>query len=216
MLSEAVADYLTEILRLDEAGVGASTSVLAERLQVARPSVTGMLKRLAADGLVEYAPYRDTTLTPLGRTEATAMLRRHRLVETFLVRALGMADDQVHDEAHRWEHAISDEALERMDHWLGRPDTDPHGTAIPAARRRRYARLTMLPQGDSAVVTRVDSRDADHARYLSSLGLEVGAPVTIAERRPFHGPVTIDLAGRRHVVGPEVTDYVIISKEHAS
>jgi len=216
MLSESVADYLTEILRLEEAGTPATTSVLADRLQVARPSVTGMLKRLAADGLVEYAPYRDTSLTRCGRTQASAMLRRHRLVETFLVRALGMDADRVHGEAHRWEHAISDDALERMDHWLGRPAFDPHGTAIPATRQRQHPRLTTLDTDTTAIITSVDSRDADHAKYLESLDLVAGTPVTVTGRRPHQGPVTIALAGRTHVVGPEVTEYVFIRKERSS
>jgi len=136
MLTESVENYLGAILRLEEAGIGsASTSELAERLQVARPSVTGMLKRLAADGLVSHRRYRGVRLTRTGRREARRVIRRHRLVETFLVTVLGMPADRVHQEAHRLEHAVSDEVIDRLDLWLGRPAEDPHGQPIPATHR---------------------------------------------------------------------------------
>ncbi len=218
MLSESVADYLTDILRLEESGQVASTSELADRLQVARPSVTGMLKRMADDKLVIYEPYRGVTLTGLGRRQARVMLRRHRLVETFLVRALGMAPDRVHDEAHRWEHAVSDDAIERIDHWLGRPKVDPHGTVIPTktktkSRRANVRRLSSLDAGVTAVIVALDSRDPDHLAYLTSLGLVPSAEVTMIDRRPFAGPMTLVISGQQHTVGPEVTEYVTIRKE---
>ena len=137
MPSESVENYLTALLRLEEAGDAATTSLLAERLQVARPSVTGMLKRLGDEGLVHHVPYRGARLTPRGRRQARAVIRRHRLVESFLVGTLGMAPDAVHDEAHRLEHALSDEVVDRLDAWLGRPRRDPHGRPIPRPEGRR-------------------------------------------------------------------------------
>ena len=138
MLTESAENYLSAILRLEEAeGAAATTSVLAEHLEVARPSVTGMLKRLAADGLVTHRRYRGVRLTARGRRAARRVIRRHRLVETFLVEVLGMSADAVHAEAHRLEHAISDEVVDRLDLWLGRPARDPHGQPIPAPRRGR-------------------------------------------------------------------------------
>jgi len=131
MLTEAVENYLTAILRLEDQGGAATTSALAERLEVARPSVTGMLKRLAIDGLVTHERYRGVRLTDRGRVAALQVIRRHRLVETFLVDTLGMPADKVHVEAHRLEHALSDEVVDRLDAWLGRPTTDPHGQPIP-------------------------------------------------------------------------------------
>lgn len=215
MPSESVENYLSEILRLEEAEAAASTGALADRLQVAQPSVTGMLRRLADDRLVRYEPYRGARLTGPGRRRARALLRRHRLVETFLVRALGMAPDRVHDEAHRWEHALGDDAVERLDRWLGQPTVDPHGTPIPdapAARRSRQ-RLTLLPTGVTARVVAVANQGPDHLAYLAALGLERDAPVTITERRPFAGPVTLDVAGQTCVVGHEVTEYVTVREE---
>lgn len=131
ILTEAVENYLTEILRLEEADTPASTSVLADRLGVARPSVTGMLKRLASDRLLVHEPYRAVVLTRRGRKAARAVVRRHRIVETFLVDVLKMSPDKVHPEAHRLEHALSDEVLERLFAFLGSPEHDPHGSPIP-------------------------------------------------------------------------------------
>lgn len=213
MLTESVADYLTEILRLEEASEPASTSVLARRLQVARPSVSGMLRRLSDDRLITYAPYRSARLTAGGRRRARAMLRRHRLVETFLVQALGMPADQVHAEAHRWEHALSDDAVDRLDRWLGHPVADPHGTPIPEAVATANRRLSTLPADQIARVVGVVTRDADHAAYLHDLGLRPGARVVVTEKRPFAGPVTLDVDGRWCIVGPEVTEYVSVHEE---
>jgi len=137
VLSESVEDYLTAILRLETGGRAATTSVLAAHLAVAPPSVTEMVKRLDADGLLVHLPYRGAQLTDRGRRRAQAVLRRHRLVETFLVDVLGMPADRVHAEAHRLEHALSDEVIERLDAWLGRPARDPHGQLIPGPALRR-------------------------------------------------------------------------------
>ena len=131
MPSEATENYVAEILRLEEAGITATTSTLATRLGVARPSVTGMLKKLASEKLVRREPYRDAHLTRRGRTIATRVLRRHRLIETFLVDTLGLPPDRVHEDAHRIEHALSDEIVDRLERWLGHPTIDPHGSAIP-------------------------------------------------------------------------------------
>jgi len=128
-------DYLTALPRPGEGGGAVSTSALAARLAVAPASVTGMLKTLAREGLVEHERYRGAQLSPLGRERALAVVRRHRLVETFLVGTLGLPIDRVHAEAHRLEHALSDEVVERHDRWLGRPRLDPHGSPIPPAAR---------------------------------------------------------------------------------
>ena len=131
MLTESVENYLTAILRLENGDRTVTTSALADSLEVARPSVTGMLKRLAAEGLVVHERYRGVQLTGRGRIAALQVIRRHRLVETFLVDTLGMPTDKVHAEAHRLEHALSDEVVDRLDAWLGRPAHDPHGSPIP-------------------------------------------------------------------------------------
>lgn len=136
MPSESTENYLTELLRLEERGVRATTSELADRLAVARPSVSGMLERLAEDGFVVRERYRPVRLTRRGRAAARRVLHRHRLIETFLVDILGLPADRVHAEAHRLEHAMSDEVVQRLDRWLGHPRHDPHGTPIPRPGNR--------------------------------------------------------------------------------
>jgi DtxR family Mn-dependent transcriptional regulator len=215
VLSESTENYLTALLRLEEAGEAATTTVLARRLDVAPASVTGMLKKLADADLVTHRRYRGATLTPRGRRAAGAVLRRHRLVETFLVRALGFPRERVHAEAHRWEHAVSEEAVERIDSWLGHPRRDPHGAAIPpgAGRSPREYRLAALEAGAAATVAAVAGIDAAHADYLRGLGLVTGAALRVVERRPFGGPVTLDVGGHRCIVGPEVTAHVTVREE---
>lgn len=215
MRSEATENYLTAILRLeDDLGV-AATKVLADRLSVAPPSVTGMLKKLDRDGLVNHERYRGTWLTPEGRVVAEAVLRRHRLVETFLVRELGLPEDQVHAEACRLEHALSDKVVDRLDAWLGLPLVDPHGTSIPRPPHAATQDLALsrIPAGSTVAIDSVRARDDDHAAYLTALGLIPGAEVEVIERRPFGGPLTLEINDHQQVVGPEVTEYVTIRKE---
>ncbi|MDX2192874.1 MAG: metal-dependent transcriptional regulator [Gemmatimonadales bacterium] len=134
-LSRSVEDYLKTIYMLSGEERGddaANTSAIAERLHLAAPSVTGMLKRLAEQGLVSYEPYHGVRLSPAGRREAQRVVRRHRLIETYLVAHLGFTWDTVHDEAERLEHAASDDLVERMALALGHPRHDPHGEPIPA------------------------------------------------------------------------------------
>ncbi|MDQ7820074.1 MAG: metal-dependent transcriptional regulator [Armatimonadota bacterium] len=127
----AVEDYLKVLYALTEPGGGATVGQIAERLGVSPPSVTNMIKRLARQGLVRHDPYRAVYLTDAGRAAAEAVVRRHRLLELYLSRALGIDPSQVHDEADRLEHALSESLERRLDELLGHPDTDPHGEPIP-------------------------------------------------------------------------------------
>lgn len=129
--SESVENYLKTIWDLESKGGRAVTGELARRLEVSPASVTGMLKRLSSRGLIKYRPYRGATLAAEGRRAALNVVRRHRLIEAFLVEVMQVPVERVHVEAERWEHVISDEMAERMDALLGRPATDPHGSAIP-------------------------------------------------------------------------------------
>ena len=129
--TEAVENYLKTIWDLETKVGRAGTNELARRLAVTPASVTGMLKRLSSRGLIRYRPYRGATLAAEGRSTALRIVRRHRLIESFLAEVMQVPIDRVHDEAERWEHVITDEMAERMDVLLGRPATDPHGAAIP-------------------------------------------------------------------------------------
>lgn len=133
-LTRQAEDYLKAIHALERAGAAAGTSDIAGRLGIAAASVSGMLRRLARLGLVSVERYKGARLTPAGRAEALLLIRRHRVIETYLVECLGFVGDEVHEEAERLEHAASDALIARMADALGHPTLDPHGAPIPAAR----------------------------------------------------------------------------------
>ena len=183
MASPAADDYLKTVYAHTEwQDAPITPSVLAAKLGIAPSSVTEMVKKLAAAGLVSHVPYGAVRLTDAGTQRALAMVRRHRLIETWLVQEFGYGWDEVHDEAEVLEHTISDRLLEGIDARLGRPRFDPHGDAIPDAEgrvdREPFVLLADAPTGHSGRVLRVDDRDPDLLRSLDALGLVVAAAVT--------------------------------------
>jgi DtxR family Mn-dependent transcriptional regulator len=212
-LSRSVEDYLKTIYRLSEGGRPASTSQIAEALSLAPPSVSGMVKRLSEQGLLSHEPYRGVLLTEAGRVAAIRMVRRHRLIEAYLVGRLGYTWDGVHDEAERLEHAVSDELVERMAEALGYPEVDPHGDPIPDAKGKvahpDLHPLSGVATGIVAEVGRVDTSDADRLRYLASAGLVPGARVIVLERAPFNGPITVEVSGRSLALAPDLAAVVL-------
>jgi DtxR family Mn-dependent transcriptional regulator len=204
-LTRSVEDYLKAIYRLSPEGRPASTSEIARLLELSAPSVSGMVKRLSELGLLEHLPYKGVQLTPQGRRVALRMVRRHRLIESYLVEFLGYSWDTVHSEAERLEHAVSDTLVERMAAALGHPSVDPHGDPIPTAdgavEELAATPLAVLEVGDTAEIVRVVENDADRLRYLASLGLKPGTKVTLLERQPFGGPLTIESRGEIQVIG---------------
>jgi len=215
-LSVSVEDYLKTIYHLSEGGEPASTNAIAQRLSLSAPSVTGMVKRLAEQGYVHHEPYRGVELTSLGRRAALRTVRRHRVLEAYLVAFLSYDWGNVHDEAERLEHAVSDVLIERMAQALGNPSVDPHGDPIPAPdgtiAEVVYTPLTELPVGP-ATVRRVQEGDGERLRYLAGIGLVPGARVTVVAREPFAGPVTIRIGDRTQIVGREIGDQVLCLKE---
>lgn len=207
-LTRSVEDYLKVIYRLSRSGRPATTSEIAEALALSPPSVSGMVKRLSEQGLLNHEPYRGAELTPEGRRAALRMLRRHRLIETYLVAFLAYSWDTVHEEAERLEHAVSDVLIERMAEALGNPKVDPHGDPIPAAdgsiTELIYVPLTEIPVGASAELCRVDTGHPDRLRYLASLGLTPGVVFTAVDHQPFQGPVTVRVGGTEHVLGHQM------------
>jgi DtxR family Mn-dependent transcriptional regulator len=197
--SRSTEDYLKAIYELETRGSPVQTSAIAEALEIAPPSVSGMVKRLSESDLVEHVPYRGVRLTDSGRRAALRMVRRHRIVETYLTQKLGYDWDSVHDEAERLEHAVSDELIERMAMALGNPQYDPHGAPIPtkngAIEEQDLLPLSDVPVGSMAELRMVSDRDPDLLRYIASLGLKVGVAFEVIGRQPFKGPVTIRLPG---------------------
>jgi DtxR family transcriptional regulator, Mn-dependent transcriptional regulator len=207
-LTRSVEDYLKAIYQLSPEGRPASTSDIAHLLALSPPSVTGMVKRLSEHGLLEHVPYRGVQLTEEGRRAALRMVRRHRLIEAYLVEFLGYSWDTVHDEAERLEHAVSDTLVERMATALGNPDVDPHGDPIPSAdgfiHELSCTPLTDIPVGETVEIHRVHESQPDRLRYIASIGLKPGVQVTVVDRQPIDDLVTIDVGGQRHVIGREL------------
>lgn len=184
MASPAADDYLKTVYAHTEwQDAPITPSVLAAKLGIAPSSVTEMVKKLAAAGLVSHVPYGAVRLTDAGERRALAMLRRHRLIETWLVREFGYAWDEVHDEAEVLEHTISDRLLEGIDARLDRPRFDPHGDAIPDASgtvdRVPFILLAEAPIGHTGRVLRVSDRDPELLRALDDAGLEIGREVVV-------------------------------------
>ncbi|MBI4502783.1 MAG: metal-dependent transcriptional regulator [Gemmatimonadetes bacterium] len=212
-LSRSIEDYLKAILELQSEGTPAQTSAIADSLAVAPPSVSGMLKRLSEAGFIEYEPYKGVVLTAVGRRAALKIVRRHRILESYLMSKLGYDWDTVHDEAERLEHAVSDQLIERMAMALGHPRYDPHGAPIPTTagdiERPDHVSLTDIPVGRIAELRMVGDKDPERLRYLATLGLKPGATFEVLSRQPFHGPVAIRVAGpmpRDQIVGYELAE----------
>ena len=183
--STAVDDYLkTNYHHTEWQNAPITPSQLAAELQLAPSTVTEMVQKLAAAGFVDHRPYRPISLTPAGQARAAAIIRRHRLIETWLVREFGYAWDEVHDEAEVLEHAISDRLLEGISALLGHPTHDPHGDAIPDAdgtvHREPFVMLHDAPLGHTGRVLRVSDRDPALLRALEGSGIDVGHTLTVA------------------------------------
>jgi DtxR family Mn-dependent transcriptional regulator len=206
-LSEALQDYLKEIYKLEEENGRAGTSAIAEQMGVAPPSVTAVLKRLAAFDLIEHERYRGAVLTPAGRKVAIELIRHHRLLEQYLSETLGLEIDAVHAEADRLEHALSEEVEARIDESLGYPTHDPHGDPIPDANLElapsNLRRLASLEPGEEATIRRIPD-ESGLLRYLAELLLVPGTRVKMFARAPFGGPVTIQVGRARHAISQDV------------
>ncbi|MDF1505430.1 metal-dependent transcriptional regulator [Roseisolibacter sp. H3M3-2] len=213
-LTAPVEDYLKAVYELERARGAAATNDLAHRLGVAPASVSGMVKRLADQGLLTYERYRGVRLTADGRRAALRTLRRHRILECYLATVLGYPWDRVHEEAERLEHAASDQLIDRMAAALGDPAFDPHGAPIPtregAVDERRHLALSDLEPGARARVVRVSDEDGALLRYLGELALTPGTELTLVARAPFDGPLTLAVGDARPAVGPGVAQQVLV------
>lgn len=215
--SHAGQDYLKAVYALTSRGEPVTTGGLAHELGVSSPSVTAMLKRLEGAGLVERPDARTITLTARGRQLALKVVRRHRLVETFLVTVLDVPWDEVHSEAELLEHAVSSGLEERIDRHLGHPARDPHGDPIPPASGEHDEAwgepLDAVEDGATFVVERVSDRDSAALRYLGELGIRPDVVLHVEEQTPFGGPRWIrighpDGIGERQPLGGELTGLV--------
>ena len=214
--SASVEDYVKAIWEVAGSGA-ASTKDVAERLSIAPPSVTNMFVRLQEMGLVEYERYRGASLTRLGQEEALRLIRRHRLIETFLLEHLGYSWREVHEEAERLEHAVSDGFTERLAEFLGHPDQDPHGDPIPAADGS-FAPDDSFPLGQAEAGQRVRiskvGDDPSVLEYLGEHGLVPGRLLSVREMRELDGVVIVeDEEGGSHALGEPLARAVFVRWE---
>ncbi|HEU4335474.1 MAG TPA: metal-dependent transcriptional regulator [Candidatus Eisenbacteria bacterium] len=212
-VTQAVEDYLKTIWRLSRRdGERVPVGDIAADLAVSAPSVTGMVQKLQAMGLVHYARYDGVRLSPKGRKIALEIVRHHRLWELYLHTRLGVPLDRVDSEAERLEHVLSDDMEDLLSQALGEPTHDPHGDPIPTKQgvlgTVRGEPLLRLEPGRSAIVTHVSDRDAAMLRYLVTLGLVPGARVAVVERAPFGGPLTVRIGRRRFALDPSLAERV--------
>src|SRR3954453_6288309 len=215
-LSRSEQDYLKAIHHLlrKEGGERVGTVVLAKWLGISAASVTSMIKKLAEEGLVTHSPYQGVALTERGEKAALEMLRHHRLLETFLTEQLGMPWHEVHVEADRLEHALSESLGDRLDAALGHPTTDPHGAPIPTKEGLLNAPVTTLlwaaRPGDCVTVSEVEDEDAALLTHLADLGLVPGARVEVVSKGPFGGPLHVRVGEHEHALGEIVAGAVLV------
>ena len=210
-LSVSIQDYLKNIYELTENGESASTTALAKKLNISAPSVTGMIQKLASanPALVEYQKHQGVTLTGEGKKVALEVIRHHRLLEAWLVQTLGYSWDEVHEEAEKLEHVISEDFEGRIAAAMGHPGRDPHGELIPTADLKMPSDdstpLSVLRPGQSAIVQSVKAADSDLLRYLSGLGLVPGTEIEVREYSPFDHNLTVKVGRKIIVLGNSIT-----------
>ena len=206
-----------QIAARSPAGSAVATGELAQGLNVSPGTVTGMLKTLSEAALATYTPYEGARLTVAGERLALKVLRRHRLVELFLVQTLAMSWDEVHEEAEHMEHAVSDRLVDRIESYLGFPTVDPHGDPIPRAdgslAEIQGRPLAGLTRDEEFRVVRVVEQDSAFLRYLTECGLDLGARGAMAENRPEAGALVLRIAGRTVALGQEAAAKVLVVAE---
>jgi DtxR family Mn-dependent transcriptional regulator len=222
LASQTVENYLKAIYMAqggpDEPERLVPMGQIAASLGVVPGTATTMVKTLAESGLVRYEPYMGVRLTPAGERLAGLVLRRHRLIEQFLVQVLGMNWTEVHDEAERLEHAVSERLIDRIDEMLGRPAVDPHGDPIPGPEgeltHQAYADLLTAPLGSALTVTRVTAQDADFLRFVEQHDLKPGQQVEIESRDQASDSVTVRTGqGRVTTLGARAASKVLVAHD---
>lgn len=218
-LSVAMREYLAEIYRLQEDEPTVSTTSLADRLDVSAPAVPRMLKRLKSAGYVKHIPYQGVELTERGRKEALRELRRHRILEVFMVDVMGFTWDEVHEHADQLGQGLNDVITARMAEMTDYPTRCPHGEPIPDEQGHLPAVddicIINLGVGHKGVVSRVRTHEPERLQYFASLGLVPGAKFSIVGRAPFNGPMRLQVGREELVIGVELTKSLWVTKEGA-
>ena len=218
-LSQPMEDYLKTIYLLQErSGKGVSTTAIAQAVSVTPASVTGMVKKLAEMKLARHARYQGVELTKAGQKIALEVVRHHRLLELFLIEALGYSWDEVHAEADHLEHVISENFEDRIAARLGHPAIDPHGDPIPSKDGTiavvRQRSLLNLEPGQSAEITRVSDANPAMLRYAAGLGLLPQTRVTLIDAEPFGGSLRLEVGKTEHSIGRELAAQIFVAMEN--
>jgi DtxR family transcriptional regulator, Mn-dependent transcriptional regulator len=216
VLSQAIEDYLKAIYKLDQKTGGASTTKLAEEMDVSSASVTNMIKRLAKMGLVEYQSYRGAKLTETGKKIALEVIRHHRLLELYLMEMMGYSWDEVHDEAEKLEHHISEQFEDKIAELLDHPTHDPHGDPIPS-KEGTLPPAETEPLADASLkqdylVRRVVDQDPELLRYLEKIGLLPGVKVSVVDKAPFNGPITLIIEDKEQALGYDLASNILVTR----
>ncbi len=213
-LTGPVEDYLKAIYEIGRGNVSVATNDIAQKLGLTAASVSGMVRRLATQGLLSYERYRGVMLTETGRRAALRTIRRHRVIESYLSHALEYPWDRVHDEAERLEHAASDELVNRMAAAIGEPVVDPHGAPIPSREglmdETVHLSLAELGAGYGARVVQVSDDDPEMLRYLGELSIVPGVELIVLGKAPYDGPITLRIAGTKLSIGPALAAQVMV------
>lgn len=191
-----------------------STNALADTLGIKAPSVTDMARRMVDAGWINYQKYHGVVLTDQGRAIALQVIRRHRLIELYLVRELGYDLHEVHNEAENLEHAVSDRFIEALAIKLGNPEIDPHGDPIPTADGsiidRDLVALSEIPLNCPAIVARLAAEDTMMLQYVLDRGLHLNTAVQVIEKEPFEGPLTVEINGTRRIIGHNIAQTILV------
>lgn len=221
MSSKALEDYLKIIFKLSEKNQekkGISTSAIADRLAISQASVSNMLKKLAEKKLIRYEPYYGVSLLPEGKKIALNMIRKHRILEQFLVEKLDYSWDEVDVEAEVLEHAITDKLANRMWEKLGCPLRDPHGSPIPDENGWMVdggdeVSLSDIAENKQVKIVRIENRSPDELRYFSSIGLVKDSFVLVIAKAPFKGPLSIKIDAKEHVLDYTLSESILVSSQ---
>ncbi|AHF01352.1 DNA-binding protein [Thiomicrospira aerophila AL3] len=215
--SKAIEDYLKCIYKLEDptqTDKGVHTSAIAARLNVAQASVSNMIKKLSDQGFVSYEPYYGVALTESGRQVALQMIRRHRVIEQYLVERLNYAWDEVDEEAEVLEHAVSDKLVDSMWEALGRPTHDPHGSPIPdqdgVMSEQAVKALIDVAEGEQVKLARIKNRSPEELRYLTSIGLAMGETLLVKSKAPFKGPIMLQIGDQLHALDYRIAQALMV------
>jgi DtxR family Mn-dependent transcriptional regulator len=207
-ISDVMRDYLSEIYRIGYGKMWVSTTAIAEQLSVSGPATVRMMRRLQETGLVEHLPYKGVFLSEVGKKEALLGIRRHRLVERFLVEVMGFDWHDAHDEADILQRGINERLEDRIDELMDHPTTCPHGDPIPTKDgvmpELNDRPLTVVPSGMAGEISRIRTREPEKLRYLADIGLVPGTPFELVNRAPFNGPLRLKLGRSEQVIGAEL------------